>query len=296
MAAEGGDELRVDVDLAGRLIADQVPEYASVELGRRYIADDHVAVRLGDELGVWLPATQFTSDSVTGAAQLAKLQSRRWTFPASVQVAAGEPTDYYPFQWQILNWYGMSTAAIVPLTSAACAPIGHALREIHRRAPADAPPHGGGTSTLADFNAEMKALLDQSRTMTGPAGERLNHDTVGRYWEAGLEAEIDSPPTWIHGGLNPFAVLSDHGHFAGLCNWQFFGAGDPAVDLGAVTSLLPLTDKIAAWDAYGPFSKALRARSDAYCKLAMLRGVTSPSPFLANGAWDTIGHDEDLLL
>lgn len=296
MRDAGEAEVRVDVELAARLVAEQFPQYASTEFGRRYIVDDHVAVRLGDELGVWLPTTPAASASIDGAARLAKLESARWTFPASVQVAAGEPTDYYPFRWQIVNWYGNSSAAVVPLTDAACVPLARALREVHHRAPADAPHHGGSMPRLADGTKEMKALLESTRSMTGPDGQRLNHKAVSEYWRAGVEAELDSSPTWVHGSLGPFSVLSDHGDFAGICNWHHFGAGDPAIDLGAMTALLPTFDLEDAWQAYGAASTATRARSAAYCKLTMLRSLASPDPFLANAAWATISRDPHLLL
>ena len=59
-------------------------------------------------------------------------------------------------------------------------------------------------------------------------------------WEDGLRIPVHTgPPTWFHGDLSPFNILTSRGRLAGVIDFGLMGVGDPSVDLITAWNLLP---------------------------------------------------------
>lgn len=286
--ARPAEPLYLPDDQLRALIDEQFPHLADRELGRRYTLEDHFTVRIGDDYGALFPRYAEGDELYERAADLIRPNSRAWTFPASFPINTGQPGHGYPHHWTLVEWISASTAGFVPLHSSSAAPLGEALREIHTKAPAHAPTNPHTSVALPKLAARVETLLAAAAASGAPEQREIDIDATLTVFQRGASAPMDVEPTWTHGRLEPRAVLSDRGQFAGILLWHNYGSGDPAADLGYATNLLPREDHAALYDAYGDISAATHARIGAFQVFAALRHVALDDPFVMRMAWERL--------
>lgn len=280
--------LDVDDATVRVLVDEQFPDLADRELGRRYTIEDHFAIRVGDDYGVLLPRIPEHDDLYARVVGIIAEPASHWTFPSSHPIATGVPGHGYPFHWSLVRWHVASTAGFVPLHHHAVGDLGRAVREVHRPAPAGAPLNPASGPGLATMGATFDTLVESALERGAPENRELDADVARALFDAGAAADVDVAPTWTHGRLEPRAVLSDRGSFAGILMWQSFGAGDPAADLGDASNLVPLDIRDELWRGYGDITGPTAARVIGYQVLGALSLVRSHDPFLVRIGWERL--------
>ncbi len=274
--------------LIASLVHEQFAHLGSLEVGRRYVFDDHITVRLGDRLSANLPTVADVDPLVKRSGRWLLAASSRWTFPAGIPILTGVPSDDYPYHWEICRWLPGSNTTIVDLAADGGIRLGRALREIHRPAPADAPASPRASASLGELDPEWETTLATLVKSRGPQGEVIDPGVLVPLWRAGLDADANHERVWVHGNLDPRYVVSEHGRFGGICTWFTFGFGDPAADLGAACLLLPATEMGTLCDGYGPVDEATIHRAHAFRLLIGATYATSPNPLLSRLGWDRL--------
>ncbi|PKQ27186.1 MAG: hypothetical protein CVT64_01715 [Actinobacteria bacterium HGW-Actinobacteria-4] len=275
-------------ELVIALIQDQFPDLAHHEIGRHYKLDDHTSVRVGDEYGAIFPTVAHWDQNYARNAAFIKPLLPLWTFPWSAPLRTGDPGHGYPYHWVISKWISASTAGFVPLRPEAAAPLGDALRQIHHAAPADAPASATADVTIAQLTPEWESLLAAVAQIDAPEHRLLNADVATALWEQAAKADVAPRRTWTHGNLEPRAVMSNQGEFAGVVLWHTFGVGNPAVDLGAACILIPTDARATMLKAYGKVNARALAAIQGYELLAALRYIKGGDPFLSRLAWERL--------
>lgn len=270
------------------LVFDQFPTLVGRDIGRRYRAQDHISVRVGDDYGVILPTVAGQDDLYARAAALLKPLLPRWRFPVSAPIATGRPAHGYPFHWVLVPWVSASTAALVPLHEESPVLLGSALHEIHAKAPPGAPPCPTTSVSLASLASEWQHLLASVAAEEAPENRILDVARADAMFARAVATAVDVPPTWTHGTLNPRTILSDRGRFAGILVWHRFGYGDPAADLGCATNLVAGNQSEPMLRAYGRISKATAVRAQGWQLLDALRLIQMDDPYLARMAWERL--------
>lgn len=275
-------------ELVQRLVFDQFPSLAGRDIGRRYTLHDHLAVRIGDDYGALMPTVPGADHLYKRAAGLLADLLPRWTFPSSAPIATGVPGHGYPYHWNLVPWISASTAAFVPLHESSAARFGSAIHELHVEAPDGAAESPITARSLAALDSEWARLLTAAAEAGAPENRTLRVERATALWESAVAAPNDAPRTWTHGNLEPRAVLSDRGSFAGILNWHCFGAGDPAADLGYSANLVPLEVRDALLSGYGKISPATATRALGWQLLGAMRLIAIGDPFLYRMAWERL--------
>jgi aminoglycoside phosphotransferase (APT) family kinase protein len=227
--------------LVYRLINAQFPQWEGLALKSVQSAGtDHALYRLGDEMVVRLPRTSSAS------AQIDKEQ--RWLprlaplLPLAIPcpLAAGRPTEGYPWRWSVYQWLDGEDASVTPVADEHQSAIALAefLSALHQIDPMDGPPPGEHNF----FRGVPLALRDREmRAAIAPLKGRFDTDLMVEAWTCSLEAPAwNKPPCWIHGDLIPTNLLVHHGRLSAGIDFGGLGVGDPACDmLGAWTLLSP---------------------------------------------------------
>lgn len=276
--------LKVSDELVSRLLTSQHPDLASIELGRHYAREDHTTVRVGDAWGVRLPTVPGLDSYYARSRGLLAGHRHRWTFPSSTPLRDGLPDDEYPYHWEVTGWITASNAALVPLTASAGPVLGEALRQIHVPATDAVPDNPRTMPGLVTYSDGFQRLLDTVQA-AAPLGASLHTSAIDAAWKNALHTRVGETATWTHGRLEPQSVLSDRGDMAGLLMWEFFGAGDPAADLGMASALLPAEGIAAMYDAYGTSTTELKNRAVGYQIRELLRHATSTDHNVVHTAW-----------
>ena len=231
--------------LISELLRTQAPEFAHLEIGRYYWrAPHHVTVRIGDDYAVRLPREGFDEASYRQSLEWLKTLAPGWSFTAQVPVVLAEASPQFGLPWEIVPWYDGVIASYAALSAQGAAELGIALKEIHQHAPHDAPRHRETSVSVQDLQAPFDTALRLAVQGAASQGLTLDADHATTVWREAVGAPMDTPHCWIHGALDPRYVISDEGRLKAIIEWRFFGAGDPALDLGAVAMMCGPTTPI----------------------------------------------------
>lgn len=282
------EPLYIPDEMVRALVDEQFPWLAERELGRRYTLEDHFTLRIGDDYGVQMSRLPGYDALFSRVSDVIAPQLARWSFPTSAPVHTGVPGHGYPWHWVVVPWISASTAAFVPLHGDSARDVGRALREVHEVSPADAPLNPRTGVGLEAWRGEFEAMLAHAVAEGAPENRELDAAGVRAIFERGCAAPVDVPFTWTHGRLEPRAVMSDQGAFAGLLLWSNFGAGDPAQDIGFIGTVLGNDMREDFFAEYGTVSDATVDRALAYLVYAALRYIEVDDPFLMRIAWERL--------
>jgi len=228
----------IDADLVRRLVAEQFPQWAGLEV--RPVEPqgwDNRTFRLGEQLTARLPCAAAYSVQVE--------KERLWTprlaaglrVTITTPVATGEPGFGYPSPWSINRWLdGETVAAARNLDLVLLAEdIAQFLQDLHGVEAAGGPPagphcfwRGGPLLTYDTQTRQTLAALD--KVIDTPAARAA--------WEAGLAAPWSGREAWFHGDFAAGNLLVRDGRLSGVIDWGCCGVGDPACDLAVAWTLL----------------------------------------------------------
>jgi aminoglycoside phosphotransferase (APT) family kinase protein len=253
------EPLRIDVDLVRRLIAAQFPAWAGLTVTRLAIGNDNRSFRLGDALLVRLPSAERYAPQAEKERRWLPYLARRLPLQIPAPLAIGEPSEGYPWCWQVLRWIEGDTASAAPvayLTQFALDLAGFlaALQRIDAVGGPAAGPHSfwrGGP--LATYDGETRAAI------AALAG-RIDALAATAMWEAALAARWGGPPVWFHGDIAPGNLIVRDGRLAAVIDFGCCGVGDPACDLVIAWTYLDSPAR-AAFRAALPLDDATWARA-----------------------------------
>lgn len=253
-----------------RLLVEQMPRFAGLEIGQHYEGWDCAMFRLGSDLAVRLPRTADAVRFLLAESLWVPHLADGWSFPYPKLVATGEPGAGYPWPWAIVTWVEGETADGVPLLASEGAAVGRALAEVHVVAPNEAPYNIEQSIPMAERTPKVEHRVAVLSAGSGPEGEHLDAAAARRVWAEALAAPEPERHefVWSHADLHGANVLSHEGAFGGIVDWGSMAACDPAVDVGFTHSLLPADGVAAVFEAY---HAATGRVDDAF--LARARGV-----------------------
>jgi aminoglycoside phosphotransferase (APT) family kinase protein len=235
------DEVDIDAGLVRRLVASQLPRWASLPVEPVFpLGTDNANYRLGEELTVRLPriprAVAALEKEIEWLPRLAPLLPLAVPIP----VAVGDPDDGFPFPWAVYTWLEGEPATRENLADSeqVAADLARFVAELQRLDATDGP--GPGEHNVQ--RGEPIRLRDEAtRRAVASLGERVDASAVAAAWERSLEApDWDGPPVWIHGDLDGRNLLARDGRLCGVLDWGCLGVGDPACDVMVAWKLLPV--------------------------------------------------------
>lgn len=251
------EEIAIDAALVARLIAEQHPDLAGLEVIPGPVGWDNCMFRLGEDLAVRIPKR----------AVAAPLLEREQTFlaglapglplPIPAPLRTGRPGSGYPWTWSILPWLPGDPADLSPPGPDQGPVWGGFLRALHRPAPASAPRNPFRGVPLSNRREAVEVRMARLRARGAGVTPMIDE-----FWNMALEAPLEGE-TWLHGDPHSRNVLVDRGRFSAVIDWGDICVGDPATDLASLWMLLetPLArdEAIAAYGGLSPLT-LVRAR------------------------------------
>lgn len=247
-------EVAIDAELIGALLHEQHPDLAGLPLALAAEGWDNAMWRLGPELAVRIPRRSLGATLLAVEHRWLPELAGRLPVPVPAPVRVGGPGAGYPWSWGVVPWHRGEIAEARALGAAGVRALGAALHALHVAAPAPAPRNpfrGIPLAAREDPLPALQALHD------GAAPRALT-----RVWRRALAAEAPGPPVWIHGDLHARNLLvAPGGGLAAVLDWGDLGAGDPAVDLSVMWTVLEPADHGTFCAGYGPVDGPLLARA-----------------------------------
>jgi aminoglycoside phosphotransferase (APT) family kinase protein len=278
------DELDLPADLVGRLVAEQLPQWADLPVRRiASSGTDNAMFRLGDDLVVRLPRIHWAAPTPEHEARWLPLVAGRLPVEVPRVLAVGAPTHDYPWSWTVLSWLDGANPVPDGLDDpdALAKELAALIRAIRGLDLADGVPKG---TTLAARDDQVR------RDIAALAGD-IDSATVTAVWEDALaHAEWDGATAWVHGDVAPGNLLLRDGRLTGLIDFAGLGVGDPAIDLQVAWNLLPSAARRTLRDELGVDEPTwVRARARALAQaLVQLPYYRETNPVLAASAWRVV--------
>jgi aminoglycoside phosphotransferase (APT) family kinase protein len=221
----------IDTELAGRLVADQFPQWAHLPVEPVPQGGwDNRTFRLGEELALRLPSAGRYAAAVDKEHAWLPRLAPRLPLPISAPVGRGEPALGYPSPWSVLRWLPGETALARPPADLArfAADLAAFLRALQGLEATGGPAAGrhsffrGGP--LQTYDLETRAALAELEGVVDTGG------AVG-VWQAALRAPFGGPAVWVHGDVAPGNLLVRDGRLSAVIDFGQLAVGDPACDL-----------------------------------------------------------------
>lgn len=230
------DEVPTSADLVRRLLAEQHPQWAELDVRPVPSAGtDNALFRLGGDLVVRMPRIGWAVDQVAKEQQWLPRLAPHLPVAVPEPVAVGEPGFGYPWRWSVYRWLDVGTN---PVVGALDDPVGlaedlaafvRALQDID----ATAGPTGSRGGPLAERD-------EQTRDCIAAVADEFPVQPLQQMWDDALAAPVwAGPPVWLHGDLSAGNVLVRDGRLVAVIDFGSLGVGEPAVDLLPAWQVLP---------------------------------------------------------
>lgn len=289
MRAASGDGHAIDLATARRLVAEQFPLLASLEM--EPVAQqgwDNRCFRVGEAYVARFPAATAYAPQVVRLERWLPRLSGRLDIEVPAFVAKGSPGQGYSHDWAILGWIegepcGPANLAESPALAGS---VGTFLAEM-QKLPVEGGPQPGPQNFFR--GGPLRVYESAARKALALVGGRFEAARLQRVLDRALASE-NNTKSWIHGDLSPDNLILRHGCLAGMIDWGLTAVGDPACDLAFGWSWLSGRARDAFLDASGAdLARRERARGWALWKAAILcAGV-------AKGPADQVARSGDVL-
>ncbi|WP_330300387.1 aminoglycoside phosphotransferase family protein [Streptomyces sp. NBC_00503] len=259
-------EIEITADLVHKLLQEQHPDLAGLDIREVAGGWDNQQWRLGEELAVRMPRTERAPDLQRKECRWLPVLAPRLPLPVPNPVRIGEPSARFPKPWTVMTWVPGE-----PLDYSSISRGDHAadtlaafLTALHVEAPEDAPI----SSDRSDHPKKYTDGFDHFFHAVVPDGIA---DDVRAVWDDAVAApEWEGPPLWVHGDLHPANVVVSNGTLAGVIDFGDVFAGDPAWDLAAAWVILPAGATSRFFDAYAQADEATIRRARGLAALKSL--------------------------
>jgi aminoglycoside phosphotransferase (APT) family kinase protein len=233
------DQVDVSVELAGRLVGDQFPQWRGLPVRRvASVGTVHEIYRVGDDLAARFPLRLEEPAKVRARIEMEQHAAREFAgvspFPAPAPIAIGEPANGYPMPWTVQTWLPGDVATVVDIASSSSiamdlATLIDALRAADTQGRRFAGDGRGGQ--LTDHDDWVEACFERSESL-------VDVSTLRRLWAELRTLPGVGPDVMAHTDLVPGNVLVRDGRIAGILDTGDFAAADRALDLVSAWHLL----------------------------------------------------------
>ena len=234
-------EIEINIKLIKQLIKAQFPGFLKYKLEFLDEGWDNAMYRLGDKYMVRVPRRKVGNQLMKNEQKWLPVFSKKLPIPIPAPVCIGHPNDSYPWHWSIIPWFGGHSADRAKPNSFQAELLTDFFKKLHVPAPFDAP-----TNNVRDVPLKIKSPDILSRFKRLKNETNLITEKIENIWQAGINAELNTNKTWIHGDMHPRNIIVKNGKIKAVIDWGDLTAGDPATDL---SSLWMLFEKDVAFDA-----------------------------------------------
>jgi aminoglycoside phosphotransferase (APT) family kinase protein len=263
MSAAEGSGADIDEALIVRLLEEQAPHLAGLQVRQVRNGWDNAIWRLGDALAIRITRRAVAVDLHRHEQRWLPTLARRLPMPVPVPVVTGVPSDLFPWPWSVVPWFEGDVAAVAPPLPAEARVLGGFLAALHVQALEDVAPNlarGGPLESRQEAATTWAAhgVSKQDEPLTAQALD---------VFHAGLLATPATERVWIHGDLHARNVLVRRGRLCAVLDSGDVTAGDAATDLAAAWWLFDLDIHRDVWSAYGRESVDTWSRARAWAAL-----------------------------
>lgn len=235
MAAEKmhDDEFEVTPELVRRLLREQMPQWAGLQLSDKPLrGTDNALYRLGDDMVARFPRIHWAVDAIPKEFEWLPRLAERLPLEIPVPLALGEPGAGYPWPWSVYSWLdGDDLVAQGEIDRDAF--LDDVVQFIQALRSVEIAGSPSGRSGFPLRKAD-RSVQDAIARLPG----RYDREPILHVWRAALEVpEWSGLPVWVHADLDGRNLLARDGRLSAVIDWGSSGLGDPAFDASSAWKL-----------------------------------------------------------
>jgi len=220
----------ITVDIVKRLISEQFPEWAHMEIKPVKVSGhDNRTFHLGEQMSVRLPSAVGYVPQVEKEQRWLPILASKLSLPISSPIAKGIPNEEYPFPWSVNKWIEGETVSLQTVQDLGqlAQDLGTFIVELQEIDASEGPLAGqhnfyrGGDLSVYDEQSK-EAINNNVGTLHAPLLREI--------WDVALDSKWEREPVWVHGDIAPGNLLVDDGKLCAVIDFGCMGVGDPACD------------------------------------------------------------------
>ncbi|MGH6986289.1 MAG: aminoglycoside phosphotransferase family protein [Caulobacteraceae bacterium] len=255
------DEVAIDENLVRRLLSEQFPRLAGLEVQRvASSGTDNALFRLGADMALRLPRHEPTAGQPTREARWLPHLFPSFTLEVPEPLGLGVPGCGYPFDWSVCRWIEGEEARADAFADP-CATARELARFILALEAAGAS--GGPRPGRRNFGrgGPLSWREEGFRRSLAALADEVDAKTCEEAWREALAApQWPREGVWIHGDLQASNLIVREGRLVGVIDFGCLALGDPACELMAAWALFEAASRRAFVQAL-PFDEATWARA-----------------------------------
>ena len=220
-------------ELAGKLIAEQFPEYASlpiVDVEKQ--GHDNRTYRLGEHMLIRMPTAEDYVLKVPKEQELLPRLAKRLSASIPAPIKMGKPSTDYPYPFSIYQWLPGKSINLLTLTDQdkeqLAADLAKFLKELQAITDFEGPEPGQHNWWRGDH---VSVYDKGAREQIAELAEVIDAVQVLALWDKACETKWDKKPVWIHGDFAIGNILIDGEKLSAVIDFGGAAVGDPACDL-----------------------------------------------------------------
>ncbi|ETZ04953.1 aminoglycoside phosphotransferase family protein [Holospora undulata] len=231
------------LDLAGKLIAEQFPEYASlpiVDVEKQ--GHDNRTYRLGEHMLIRMPTAKTYALKVPKEQELLPQLAKRLSVSIPAPIKMGKPSANYPYPFSIYQWLPGKSINLLTLTTQdkeqLAFDLAKFLKELQTINDVAGPPAFAGASAWCEpgqhnwWRGDHVSVYDKgAREQIAELAEIIDASKALALWDKACATIWNKAPIWIHGDFAIGNILMDSGKISAVIDFGGAAVGDPACDL-----------------------------------------------------------------
>lgn len=225
--------MRITLDLARKLIAEQFPEYASlpiVDVEKQ--GHDNRTYRLGDHMLIRMPTAANYALKVPKEQELLPQLAKRLSVSIPTPIKMGKPSTDYPYPFSIYKWLSGKSINLLTLIDQGKKQLAFDLAKFLKELQAITDVEGPEPGQHNGWRGDHVSVYDKgAREQIAELSDVIDVTQALALWDQACATKWDKTPVWIHGDFAIGNILMDRGKLSAVIDFGGAAVGDPACDL-----------------------------------------------------------------
>lgn len=220
-------------DLAKKLITEQFPEYAHLQImDVEKQGHDNRTYRLGPDMLIRMPTAESYALKVPKEQALLPKLAQYLSISIPTPLKMGKASKDFPYPFSIYKWLPGKSINLVTLTEQdkekLAFDLAKFLKELHAITDLEGPKPGQHNWWRGDH---VSVYDKGAREQVAELADIIDVSRAFALWDQACATKWDKKPVWIHGDLAIGNILIEEDKLFAVIDFGGIAVGDPACDL-----------------------------------------------------------------
>lgn len=226
------NEINITTDLAAKLIAEQFPEFAHLNIQSvTQQGHDNRTYRLGNDMLIRLPTEESYALKVPKEQELLPKLAPFLSISIPAPIKMGVPSHNYPYPFSIYKWLEGTSINLLKLDTDILEHLAFDLAKFLKELQSIYNIEGPSPGQHNWWRGSHVSVYDEgAREQISQLSGIIHAQHAVDLWEKACKTRWENPPVWIHGDFAVGNMLIDNNQLSAIIDFGGMAKGDPACD------------------------------------------------------------------